>query len=251
MEHLRWDALRRVTETEWAALDPAMECWTIAARRHGMGCGVPYQTWRTVTVRERISLARASIAHQKRLADERAALDELTDDQIAQRAPECLHAANRAAKHSPADQGTIYTVKNAYLLATVQAGASLYQFKVTKACTYGWVTCECCGHSWVGRDYDRCYACGGDGILDDDTETQTWFVVEVDGYRFHQPEEYSDLDWPEKAALCEPHEPTQPPREIPEVHIGSLSMSLESLLAVVQRATQILKARYGAAVAAE
>lgn len=100
----------------------------------------------------------------------------------------------------------IYALKNRFLEASIRAGkATLETFEVVD--DYSWF-CEC-GHEWFGHG-DECFRCEGAGY----NHVRDWFVVDCgDGYRFHQPDMPDDLA--ELAVEIEPHDPTQPAKEIP------------------------------------
>ena len=171
------------------------------------------------------------------------ALSKLDDEALIEKATEAMHALNRRAKklrdtaHTyyrasfakavKFEKELIYGLKDLFLVALAEAGAAtLYTFVVEEP---GGMKCDC-GHSWYGHS-DECFACGGDGnpvVID-----RRWFIVERGQYRFHAPR------LPERfvgqAIEIEPHDPSQPTREIPEIDLtvnaqfGAVKMAIERL----------------------
>ncbi len=162
----------------------------------------------------------------------RVELATMSVDTLLPRALDSMFALNRRAKHLRHDRpatARIYASKDAFLGAMVRAGrARVETFDVRRAS--GAMHCRCCSRSWVGDPW--CYACG---LSSGSGEPERWFVVDCGGrYRFHQPRLPDDL-----AALAVPvpaHEPTQPPREVPDIGI-----SVEMQFEVVAKATELLR----------
>lgn len=182
------------------------------------------------------------------------ALAQLDQDQLVGKALEALHALNRRAK-SKRDQRNeyrratfakaldhqvedIYALKDAFLDALVLGGrAQLYTFTVTTRSLE--TTCGC-GRSWFGGG--QCYRCHDDGFQM--PVEKRWFVVEGEGYRFHQPSVSSAA-----ATLAMPipsHDPNQPAREIPAVTVevqaslGKSKLTIDAQMACVRMATAAL-----------
>lgn len=171
------------------------------------------------------------------------ALDLLTPEQLLARAMEALHALNRRAKEkrdrvneyrkssfSGAVQreiDDIYALKNRLLAALVAADkARVFVFKQIHhgAAEFECPWCERTFHVRVPWGYQPegaaawCYRCDTEAdLIDDGRYTSSWYIVEALGYRFHQPDESATDKMREVAEPCEPHDPTQPQREIPDV----------------------------------
>lgn len=198
--------------------------------------------------------AQEQAERQRRAAQEQAELESIRTADLGvllPRALECLHALNRYAKHAsslhdapPAPRSArdpydrpetmrdrIYSVKDRFLVTLVRAGkAQVFSFQETRESR--WRTCRECGREWSGGSY--CYECdeqSGIALI----ETVNWYVIESDPYRFHQPRVPQDV-----AALAteiEPHDPTQPTREVPDV-----GLSRAGQLECVELATTKLEA---------
>ncbi len=175
-------------------------------------------------------------------------LASLDDDHLVEKALTALHALNRRAKEIRDRRNTyrragfseklelekeaIYALKDDLLEALVLAGrATVGVF--TSVVETREVRCDCCDRTWFGSTW--CYRC------DDDTgeavwDPQTWYVIDCgNGYRFHQPEESVSDDVADLAVKIEPHDPTQPQREIPKV-----GLTIEAQKACVRLAIERL-----------
>jgi len=113
----------------------------------------------------------------------------------------------------------IYAIKDGLLNAMALAGrAEVYVFTVRK---------------YVGCDINTSPV----------FETQAWYLIDCGGrYRFHQPKVTGEV-----AALAkptEPHDPTQPQREIPDI-----DLTIEAQKTCVRMATERLKAAISAKAA--
>jgi hypothetical protein len=183
-------------------------------------------------------------------------IDALGTEPLLDLALRCLHALNRKAKHlrglawqytdptgechvsaGRLTQTSIYAVKDAFLEALLRAGrARAETFTVTRASRR--MYCDGCGREWVGDS--RCYECqddSGSPLL----ETQRWFIIESGTYRFHC--RWLDDELAALATPCEPHDPDQPTREVPDVRLASEG---EPLAEVVQmHAVRVATARIG------
>jgi len=141
-----------------------------------------------------------------------AALRDLPDDELLDKALASLHALNRRAKEKrdrcnkywratfadavTAEIDEIYELKSRFLAALVEAElASVATFQ---------------NETWdlIRRD---------DGIGDEHAFVETWHIVSCRGYAFHVPP-LSATDTMRKVATPgDPHDPFQPQREIPDV----------------------------------
>lgn len=159
------------------------------------------------------------------------ALRGLDDDALLQRALESLHALNRRAKKCRDSRDryrrasfakalsfqvdSIYQLKDRLLEALIRSNlAKVEKFSVAQTTGYAFY---CCGREWFARSSgSMCFCCGE---FDDDGYPQeskrTWFIVECHGFRFHRPTLPDDLA--ARAVEVEPHDPTQPQREIPKI----------------------------------
>lgn len=187
----------------------------------------------------------------RQAAQEQAGLhlvESLGGEALIARAIECLHSLNRLAKHLPRvlDHGPgweyypltrrapmaerIYGTKDQFLDAVVRAGrATVGTFTFGRTTRY--MTCALCDRQWTGNNW--CYACRDDhGIAE--TVSEEWFLIDCGhGYRFHQPTVSAEVK--ALAKPIEPHDPTQPPRDVPDVGLG-----MPAQLVCVQRATSFL-----------
>jgi len=171
-------------------------------------------------------------------------LTQLNDDDLVETALDSIFALNRRAKKlrdtrkeyrraSFADSlefeiSAIYTTKDRFLAALALAGrAKVSVYELTRTAGY-----SCCNRSWWGSSA-KCRRCGGEGSPK--IETKKWYLVDCGGhYRFHQPQVPDEV-----AALAtpmEPHDPTQPQREIPEI-----DLTIEAQKTCVRIATERLK----------
>lgn len=149
------------------------------------------------------------------------------------RAFEVLHAINRLAKQpgvKPWD-ARIYMAKDRLVFPLLRRGGGrLYRFEHPGGLGY------CCGRGPI-RTGEDCWACG----LEVSGRPETWCVAQfVDSdrvYRWHVP------PWkvtPELLALAErtePHDPTQPMREVPP-----LDLELEVAIALVAHVGDLVAA---------
>ena len=174
------------------------------------------------------------------------ALALLENDPLIAKALDAMFALNRRAKKirdtrneyrrasfSKAlerEMEAIYALKDDFLVAVVLAGrAKVFVFEVERQ--DGW-HCECCGRYFYSSD-PECFGCGCDAEPDMDVED--WYLIDCGGhYRFHQPDVTEQV-----AALAtpmEPHDPTQPQREIPKI-----DLTIEAQKTCVRIATERLK----------
>ncbi len=177
---------------------------------------------------------------ERRLADQalRADVFRLSLDEHVRLALECLHAANRAAKHADHthEQSMIYAAKDTFLSAMIRANlATVETFAIEQASREQ--VCTCCGREWVGDGY--CYACDQDSGMPA-SRSRRWYLVDCgSGYRFHQPNLAADVA--ARAIRIEPHDPTQEPRSIPTVHLGKeRPLDVAMQLTVVRSAAERL-----------
>lgn len=164
-----------------------------------------------------------------------AALAALSDDDLFRHSREAMRALNRRAKEKrdrarqyrrcsfsgrvAEELALIYELKNEYLDAVVWQGlATVERFAVVRENqTY---ECHCCGRTWGARNGDAwCRDCASNtGALLSEASASEWFVVDCgDGFRFHQPAAFATGAMRSQAIDVEPHEPTQPRREIPNI----------------------------------
>ena len=173
-----------------------------------------------------------------------AKLTTMTDEGIVVAALEAMHALNRRAKKVRDQRNTyrratfaraldyeveaIYSLKDAFLTAMVRAGrARVEVFSVTRHDGY---ECFSCGRTWGGSN-DECFRCIASGIPI--VAHDTWYVIDCgNGRRFHQPEVPRDVA--AVAVAVEPHEPTQPAREIPTVGL-TIEAQRECIRIAIQR----------------
>lgn len=126
-------------------------------------------------------------------------LSELDTEDLLSRAVEAMHALNRRAK-TKRDQAQEYR-RASFSRAIQHELDSIYELK--------------------DRFLEACLRAGKATLTTFDLErepnmhTETWYVVAVGGHRFHQPSVAVDLV--AMATPEEPHDPTQPAREIPKV----------------------------------
>ncbi|MGO8996495.1 MAG: hypothetical protein ACLQVI_24535 [Polyangiaceae bacterium] len=169
-----------------------------------------------------------------------AEVQQLALDRLLQLALECLHSANRAAKHASHAhwRTTIYDAKDAFLSAMLRASLATVGTFVIELPSRRRV-CRRCGHEWVGDTY--CLACDDHtGVAV--TEPHRWYLVDCgSGYRFHRPS--IDDDLLAVAVPIERHDPTQEPRVVPAVRLGDRPLDLTAQLIVVRAAAERLAAR--------
>jgi hypothetical protein len=160
-------------------------------------------------------------------------------DGLLQLALECLHSANRAAKHASHAhwRKTIYDAKDAFLSVMLRASlATVGTFVIEQPSRCR--VCTHCGHEWVGDTY--CFSCDDYTGLTA-TERHRWYLVDCgSGYRFHRPS--LDADLLALAVPIERHDPTQEPRVVPTVRIGDRPLNLATQLSVVRAAAERLEA---------
>lgn len=125
-----------------------------------------------------------------------------------------LHMLNRRAKHLDRDsREPIYDAKSALLLRVTRAGLSTVEsFDVQRT------TREYVPYSYDAEIEGQYYEEQEEGEWTSVTYTETWHVVECEGYRFHVP------PWTTPGTLYEQlakpiasHDPSQPAREVPEI----------------------------------
>jgi hypothetical protein len=163
----------------------------------------------------------------------------MSDEDALAVAPWLLHVENRRAKHlSLYERRIVYQAKNSFLVGAVLTGVveGIETFNARQRAGY---ECCDCGRTWYGAG-DECYLCGdpGEPVYD----LATWYVVQIGGYRFHQP---GNRIPPEATAAfigaaveVEPHDPHQDPREVP-----ACEFSAAARLRIVERAAAVLLAR--------
>ena len=165
----------------------------------------------------------------------------LGDEALLALSVRALHALNRRAKEKRdradsirwsrrmsavidairSEIDSIYTLKTAFLDRVVRSGVARVEAIDVESRR---VTCHGCGRSWVGDSW--CHACCDDtGEHDSDT----WYIVECQGHRFHQPPSEATAAMRSIAQPGEPHDPTQPARETPDV-----GLTIEAQYAVVR-----------------
>jgi hypothetical protein len=194
---------------------------------------------RAVNQRRKLDDLRAE--QERRRQAEKAVLgdvEQLPLDQHIRLALECLHAANRAAKHPnhAYSRPMIYGVKDAFLSAMIRVqGATVGTFEIQQNGRHQ--TCADCGHEWVGDGY--CYSCDDDSGVSS-REVRRWYLVDCgSGYRFHKPN--LDADLAKRAVPIEPHDPTQEPRTIPSVRFrGECALDLGTQVKIVLSAANRL-----------
>ena len=199
--------------------------------------------------RSRAERAQKRMEKQRAKAETRkvrqlARVAKLKDEQSLELAPLALHAENRRAKHEPWNRDRIYSLKNRYLVALLRAGqGQLLSFVHEQDEPTGIVGCLSCGHVWDGWRSGECFCCRrGIGVPDARPELVTWYLVEVGGHRFHQPSRFLPVDLRGLASPTDSHDPTQPPRDIPQVKLGRDVLMPEVLQAIITRATAVLEA---------
>jgi hypothetical protein len=146
-------------------------------------------------------------------------------------AVDSLHARNRAAKHHRGsyEAADTYDAKDALLTALVRAGRGRVEsFTISRESR--WRCCMNCDRSWIGGG--TCFGCNG--RADRVVASETWFVVIAGRHRFHQPRLAPDLQ--ALATPCEAHDPDQPLREVPEVHLGSEKLDGRMQLYAIEHA---------------
>lgn len=160
-----------------------------------------------------------------------AALEALSTDALISRALEALRALNRRAKEKRDraneyrrsrfavyvrdEINEIYGLKTAFLNALVVAGLTKVESWSVEREPSEWY-CDYCEKHWYGRGNDECFGCGGSGEPMNGGP-ETWVIVDCRGFRFHQPPSEVTAAMLAAATPVEPHDPTQPQREIPDV----------------------------------
>ncbi|WP_236604021.1 hypothetical protein [Sandaracinus amylolyticus] len=138
-----------------------------------------------------------------------------------------LHSLNRAAKHQRFNNFEIYERKDRLLLGIVVSGGSqVYSYDWTAA---GYERSCACGQQWNSRYDDLCRACGAHVAAS--ALVERWYIVSSGPYRFHvAPRALWELraQCEKIATPIEPHDPSQPPREIPDGDIPS-SLRLDAI----------------------
>ena len=193
-------------------------------------------------------LAKWAREQEERTQLERAVIDDVVQlplDEHLRLALECLHAANRAAKHAAHahERFRIYGAKDALLAAMIRSNrAAVATFEIEQASRRQ--ICVECGHEWVGDSY--CYSCD-DHTGEAGRERRRWYLVDCgSGYRFHQPN--LDPALAARAVPIEPHDPTQEPRAVPSVRLGAgRTLDLEMQVKVVLSAAERLAAEWNGA----
>lgn len=161
-------------------------------------------------------------------------LRKLDTDALIERALQALHALNRRAKEKrdrasgyrraswrervQEEMEAIYALKSELLTALVEAGkATVYTFDRQGRYRSPEYWCSDCDREWRGDD--ECYRCGGLGavVAEGGHIMETWYVVEVGQYRWHQPSHAASTRMREVAVTIDAHDPDQPQREIPKV----------------------------------
>ena len=213
--------------------------------------------------------------HEAQLREERErreleSLEKGHNDVLIARALDCMHALNRYAKQirskanlerwegqtfwlhgrfGPAAsdyrfsslQSKIYALKDRLLTALVLTDrASVGVFEHTRTTREHY--CPDCGRSWVGDS--QCYECRiASGVPT--RETTRFYLVDCGhGYRFHQPGVCEQVA--RRVLPIEPHDPTQPVREVPDV-----GLSVEGQIRCVQLAVERLESELPPAQKAE
>lgn len=200
------------------------------------------------------------------------ALDLLTPDQLLGKALEAMHSLNRRQKEkrdraktyrratfSQALRNEVaetYALKNRFLAALVASGrARVEVFNKTRRdpTFFGCIDYNHDFYVRVSTEYKdeeiedielTCHRCGGTAcVVDDDgLSVEPWYVVQIGTYRFHQPSTSASPKLREVAVPCEPHDPTQPRREIPNV-----GLTIEAQRQCVLRACWQLEHEVGSA----
>ncbi len=184
---------------------------------------------------ERRAAEHAEAERQRALERRIAALDL---EPLVALAIDSLHARNRAAKHDRRsyEAADTYAAKDELLSSLVRTDrARVESFTISRESR--WQYCGNCDRSWIGGRI--CFGC--ETSVAGRVESETWFVVIAGRHRFHQPRLATDL-----AALatpCEAHDPDQPSREVPEVHLGDEKIDGRMQLYAIKHATARLSAR--------
>jgi hypothetical protein len=99
----------------------------------------------------------------------------------------------------------IYQLKDAFLESIVKEGSAKVEYFLSEEGVQEW-TCDC-GNTWAGTN-NECYCCGDYGH----TDGKIWYIIKCGEYSFHTPQVSKIIN--EKATEIEPHDPTQPQKEI-------------------------------------
>ena len=224
------------------------------------GATITWDVFRDDQVRPRsaVSKRRSAAAKQGAVGQgtirQVCAAGQLDTDGLVALALRALHALNRRAKKYRdvlregragssdsaddlhRDLGRIYVIKTTFLDAMVRAGrAQVETFIHEREGAKCW-HCADCDRDWGGED-DTCNGCDGSGELyEDEGSVETWAIVHVGSYRWHQPPREVT---PAMLAVARPgveHDPAQPAREIP-----SIKLTIEAQHRVVELAIERLR----------